>query len=63
MGKAYAAIIIKQCKVLVYNGNFDSNSNGLTYAVKKFKGVKIAGHVTFVKGERSDLAQIAAELI
>lgn len=41
----------------------DSNSNGLTYVVEKFKGVKIAGHVTFVKGERSDLAQIAAELI
>lgn len=41
----------------------DSSSNGLTYVVEKFKGVKIAGHVTFVKGERSDLAQIAAELI
>lgn len=41
----------------------DSNSNGLTYVVEKFKGVKLAGHVTFVKGERSDLAQIAAELI
>lgn len=41
----------------------DSNSNGLTYCVEKFKGVKIAGHVTFVKGERSELAQIAAEII
>lgn len=41
----------------------DSSSNGLTYVVEKFKGVKLAGHVTFVKGERSDLAQIAAELI
>lgn len=41
----------------------DSSSNGLTYVVEKFKGVKLAGHITFVKGERSDLAQIAAELI
>lgn len=41
----------------------DSNSNGLTYLVERFKGVKISGHVTFVKGERSELAQIAAELI
>jgi len=41
----------------------DSNSNGLIYVVEKFKGVKIAGHVTFVKGERSELAQLAAELI
>ncbi len=41
----------------------DSNSNGLTYLAEKFKGVKLAGHVTFFKGERSELAQIAAELI
>lgn len=41
----------------------DSNSNGLTYVVEKFKGVALAGHVTFTKGERSELAQIAAELI
>jgi len=41
----------------------DSSSNGLTYVVEKFKGTEIAGHITFVKGERSDLAQIAAELI
>jgi len=41
----------------------DSSSNGLTYVVEKFKGVKLAGHVTFIKGERSELAQLAAELI
>lgn len=41
----------------------DSSSNGLTYVVERFKGEKIAGHVTFVKGERSELAQLAAELI
>lgn len=41
----------------------DSNSNGLTYVVERFKDVKFAGHVTLVKGERSELAQTAAELI
>ncbi len=41
----------------------DSNSNGLTYLAEKFKGIKLAGHITLVKGERSELAQIAAELI
>lgn len=41
----------------------DSSSNGLTYVVEKFKGVPLAGHVTFVKGERSELAQIASEVI
>lgn len=41
----------------------DSSSNGLTYVTEKFKGVKLAGHVTFIKGERSELAQTAAELI
>lgn len=41
----------------------DSNSNGLSFLVEKFKGQNIAGHVTFTKGERSELAEIAAELI
>jgi len=41
----------------------DSSSNGLTYVVERFKGIKLAGHVTFIKGERSELAQMAAELI
>ncbi|GAB4262036.1 PhoH family protein [Thermincola ferriacetica] len=41
----------------------DSSSNGLTYVVDKFKGIGLAGHVTFVKGERSELAQTAAEII
>lgn len=45
------------------NPYLDSSSNGLTYVVEKFKGVALAGHVTFTKGERSELAQLAAELI
>jgi len=38
-------------------------SNGLTYAVEKFKESDLAGHITFRKGERSKLATAAAKLL
>jgi PhoH-like ATPase len=41
----------------------DSDSNGLTYLVESFKGQKIFGHVTLSKSERSELAELAAELL
>ncbi|MDA8212109.1 MAG: PhoH family protein [Clostridia bacterium] len=41
----------------------DSNSNGLTYVAEKFKDQGIAGHIIFTKGERSELAELAASLI
>ena len=41
----------------------DSDSNGLTYLVERFKNQPLAAHITFRKGERSELAQIAAELL
>jgi PhoH-like ATPase len=41
----------------------DSNSNGLTYLVEKFKHEKIAGHITLVKGERSDLAELGSRIL
>jgi PhoH-like ATPase len=41
----------------------DTNSNGLNYVVEKFKDSPAAGHVTLVKGERSKLAELAAELL
>lgn len=41
----------------------DSNSNGLTYLVDAFKGQKIFGHVTLHRSERSELAELAAELL
>lgn len=45
------------------NPYVDSSSNGLTYAVEKFKDQDIAGHVTLTKGERSVLAELAAHLL
>jgi PhoH-like ATPase len=41
----------------------DSNSNGLTYLVEKFKHEKIAGHISLVKGERSDLAELGSRIL
>lgn len=41
----------------------DSESNGLSYLIEKFKSQKIAGHVTLTKGERSELAEIATQIL
>jgi len=41
----------------------DSASNGLSYTVEKFKGETISGHVMLVKGERSPLAELAANIL
>ena len=41
----------------------DANSNGLSYLVEAFKGQDIFGHVTLHKSERSQLAELAAELL
>jgi PhoH-like ATPase len=41
----------------------DAYNNGLTYVVEKFKDQEIAGHVNLIKGERSALAQLAADLL
>lgn len=41
----------------------DASSNGLSYLVERFKQEGIAGHITLEKGERSKLAQLAADLL
>ncbi|MBL8758875.1 MAG: PhoH family protein, partial [Phycisphaerae bacterium] len=41
----------------------DSSSNGLSYAIEKMKGLRIVGHVTMSKSERSELASLAASLL
>jgi PhoH-like ATPase len=38
-------------------------SNGLAHAVEKFKSYALAGHVTFKKGERSDVATLASKVL
>ena len=41
----------------------DSRSNGLTYLIDKMKGQKLYAHVTLEKGERSELAELASDLL
>lgn len=41
----------------------DMQSNGLAYMVDKMKGQKLFAHVNLVKGERSELAELAADLL
>ena len=41
----------------------DKFSNGLTIVVEKMKESKLTGHVSFTKGYRSELANVAAKLL
>ncbi len=45
------------------NPYVDSESNGLTYVINRFKGQHLASTVTLFKGERSELAEMAANLL
>jgi PhoH-like ATPase len=45
------------------NPYIDSASNGLSYVVEKFKDQPVSAHVTFIKGERSRLSELAANLL
>lgn len=45
------------------NPYMDSTNNGLVHVVNRFRPEKIAGHVTLFKGERSELAELAANLL
>lgn len=41
----------------------DEHSNGLSYLIDKVKGNKLYAHITLEKGERSELANVANELL
>ena len=41
----------------------DEQSNGLSYLIARLKGNKLLAHITLEKGERSELANIANELL
>jgi len=45
------------------NVHVDVYTNGLTYAIEKFKDYPIAGHVSLLKGERSALATLASQIL
>ena len=41
----------------------DTQSNGLAYMIDKMKGQNLFGHVNLVKGERSELSELASNLL
>jgi PhoH-like ATPase len=41
----------------------DERSNGLTYLIDRLKGNKLFSHIKLEKGERSELANLANELL
>lgn len=41
----------------------DSQSNGLSYLIEHFKGEKLYAHINLEKGERSELAELASNLL
>lgn len=45
------------------NPYIDAVNSGLSYSVEKFKGQKLAAHINLTKGERSELAELAANLL
>ena len=45
------------------NPYLDKNSNGLSYAVNKFKNHNLFGHMVLERTERSELASLAAEIL
>ncbi len=45
------------------NPYIDSSNNGLTYVVERFKNERISSHITLTRGERSQLAEVATNLL
>lgn len=45
------------------NNYLDTTNNGLTCVVEKFKDSHLAGHITLKRGQRSELATLAANIL
>jgi PhoH-like ATPase len=45
------------------NPYVDSSSNGFNYIVSRFRAETVAAHIEFQKGERSELAELAANIL
>jgi len=45
------------------NPYLDTFNNGLSYIIQRFRGEKIAAHISLKRGERSELATLAAALL
>ena len=61
-GQGTKVILTGDC-YQIDNPYVDSSNNGLTFSVEKFKTAVLSAHVTLTKGERSELAELAANIL
>ena len=61
-GQGTKVILTGDC-YQIDNPYVDASNNGLVFAVEKFKSEKLSAHITLNKGERSDLAELAANIL
>ncbi len=61
-GQGTKVILTGDC-YQIDNPYVDSVTNGLTFSVEKFKSEILSSHVSLTKGERSDLAERAANIL
>ena len=45
------------------NPKLDSYNNGFSFAIERFKTQRISAHISLTKCERSELAEIASEIL
>jgi len=58
-----AKVVLTGDPYQIDNPYIDADSNGFTYLVNRFKSQSLAAHVELLKGERSPLAELAANLL
>jgi PhoH-like ATPase len=58
-----AKVVLTGDPYQIDNPYVDANSNGFTYLINHFRGEAIAAHIELRKGERSALAELAANLL
>lgn len=58
-----AKVVLTGDPYQIDNPYVDADSNGFTYLVNRFRNQPIAAHIELRKGERSELAELAANLL
>lgn len=58
-----AKVVLTGDPYQIDNPYVDASSNGFSYLVNRFHGQAVAAHVSLHKGERSTLAELAANLL
>jgi PhoH-like ATPase len=58
-----AKVVLTGDPYQIDNPYVDANSNGFTFLANRFRTRQLAAHIVFRKGERSPLAELAADLL